>query len=117
MKKLNIAQIIALLLTIIIGTILKNNIGSGPRGLHRLFGMLAGLIGLALLVISFVAKAKSSVKFLAMLSFVLTFGAAFSGKSLKTSANYSNTFMMMRFLAVLALVSSTITYFVNKKSN
>ena len=102
-------QAFALLAAVAAGNMLNNDLVDGPRELHRLVGISAGLLGIAVVAMAFQQKVKNSVKALAVVTLVFTFIAASSGAYLDTADNYDKKFNMMRMAGTLALITSVIT--------
>ncbi len=113
MKAKNIVgiQILFLAAAVVAGAILKTDLASGPRVLHRSLGLvaaLAGVVGLAMLVKQ---KADLNQKIFASIALALSLKAGLAGRMLKTTDNYQFEFNMMRLSGMLALAAA-ITVFV-----
>lgn len=95
-----------LLVAVLAGLFLKDNLTDGPRMLHSLLGKLAGFISIVVAVRTMQLRSEKSWKILAWSALAATFFAGFSGIMLKETSNYDMTFMMMRLGGTLALLFS-----------
>jgi hypothetical protein len=105
-KYIIVLQVALLALTLVAGLLLKDNLSDGPRVIHRGVGALAGLTGLvgAVLVTIRRSSVTAVVVGVSWASVLLSFMAAFAGRSLKTATDYDQMFAVMRFSGILALV-------------
>ena len=116
LKQVIIAQIVFLALGVVAGAMLNSDVADGPRTLHRLAGVLAGVSGLVATVVVFKNNSRKKIKGFVVGALVLTVVAAMSGSSLKTTDNYDKSFNAMRAAGTLALVSSVGSLVYVKKS-
>ncbi len=98
------------LIAVLAGVMLKNDLSEGPRMIHRLSGQLAGIAGIVVAVRVMQLKTPKSWKILAWASLAATFVAGLSGIMLKDTSNYDTTFLMMRVGGGTALLLSTILF-------
>lgn len=111
MKKIVAGQFVILLLTILLGVILKGDLESGIRTFHRAFGLLAVLAGVTVLANAFLRKQTLSVKILSVITLLLTLSAGMGGMSIRSGDDYNSAFNQMAISATAALVVSVVTYF------
>lgn len=108
MKKLLMVQLALLALVIVFGTILKGNLSSDVvRMLHKLIGLLVGLVSIASVVVAFKNHQSSLTKTLLLLAVLCTFIAGASGKAaVGGKGSYNASFNKMRTFAVVSLLLS-----------
>lgn len=116
MKKLVILQTFILLLTVILGLLLKIDPTSPLRPFHPLTGGLAGLIGIVTVIVSFTSQQKKITKILLVIVLLLTVSAGLGGGSLKDTANYDLAYAQMAGSGFLAFITSSIITFKLKSS-
>lgn len=116
-RYLSIVQTALLASAMVAGFLLKNDLSGGPRLVHRLLGMLAGLVGLAVIFLLFKKGSTTPQKIFSITATILGFVAGYAGMSLSGAGNYDMFFGLMRASGVLSLVSATIaSTLMSKKS-
>ncbi|RTK95060.1 hypothetical protein EKI60_01235 [Candidatus Saccharibacteria bacterium] len=108
-------QIVLVLLAAFAGLKLKTDLADGPRTLHRMAGMLAGVGSLASVAAVVIAKRSYTHIALAGLSLILVMSAGTAGAMLKETANYSTMYDVMRLSGIAALLSSVALLVVELK--
>lgn len=116
MKKLVIIQTVILLVTVFLGLLLKIDPSSPIRAFHPLSGMLAGLIGIVTVIVSFTSQQKKITKILLVIVLLFTAAAGLGGGSLKDTANYDLAYAQMAGSGFLAFITSSIITFKLKSS-
>ena len=108
MKKLLIAQMSLLVLVIIIGALLKNDLSAHAlRSAHKIIGGLAVIVGIVSIIKAFISKSKDVVKVLLLIALLSTMLAGAAGKSTVSGKNYTSSFNRMRLFAVVSLATTT----------
>lgn len=97
-------QVALLVLTIIAGFLLNNDLSDGPRDLHRVIGGSAQLVGFIGAVVITARQGGKKVIATAWASVVFSFMAASAGR---LSGSTSSTLALMRISGVLALVTAS----------
>lgn len=117
MKKFVILQIILIASAVVLGGLLKGDLGSGVRDFHRVFGIIAGVSALVTLITAYKSKCSHSVKILAGFAFILLVSAALGGGSLRTTTDYDASYGQMAGSALLALITSIVLFFKVRKES
>jgi heme A synthase len=108
MKKLVIVQTALLLATILLGSLLKNDLASGVRDFHRAFGMLSVLSSILVLITTFKTNVQSQIKWLSFAVITLSIVAALGGLSLSTTSNYDLSYIQMAGSGFVAFIISCV---------
>lgn len=109
------AQIVFLLLASIAGFVLSEDLVDGPRTAHRLSGVLAGLVGLVVVVQAIMQRHSPKQIILAASVFLLTIVAAIAGNALATADDYDATYNVMRSAGAIALILAVILFVFSRR--
>ncbi len=105
MKKAVLVQVLLIVGIVTLGLFLKINPINGPRMLHKLFGFIAGLVGIYTSFLAYKEKHPKNVQIFAYATVLLTLSAGIGGSLLYRIPNYTLAYGLMVGSATLALIT------------
>ena len=114
LKKASITQLILLIGTMILGTILVGTYSQSVKVIHAGLGLVTGLNSLIITYLAFKQKAQMSLLIAACITVGFTFLAGVGGKL--GEVNYASGLLLMRASSVVAFISAAfILYRITRK--